>query len=114
VRSVPVARDELFDYDVMNFGDVDPRLLPRSVWTDVRKFVAEKGGAWCSSPGRDSCLGFYTDVHDAPALFPVEFDALASTGGRLPKDISNGFLVQPTPLGLQAGPMQLGDTLADT
>jgi hypothetical protein len=35
-------------------------------------------------------------------------------GGRLPDDIARGFLVRPTPPGLQAGPMQLGDAPAQT
>jgi hypothetical protein len=114
LRSFPVARDELFDYDVLILGDMDPRLLPRSVWTDLRKFVAEKGGGVVFIAGPRFLPWLYADVSDATALFPVEFDALASTGGgQLPKDISGGFVVQPTPLGLQAGPMQLGDTLAE-
>lgn len=115
VRSFPVARDELFEYDVLILGDVDPRLLPRSVWTDVRKFVAEKGGGVVFIAGPRFLPWLYADAPDATALFPVEFAAITSaSGGQLPKDVSNGFLVQPTPLGLQAGPMQLGDTLAET
>ena len=84
------------------------------MWTDVRKFVAEKGGGVVFIAGPRFLPWLYADAPDATALFPVEFDALASGGGQLPKDVSSGFLVQPTPLGLQAGPMQLGDTLADT
>src|SRR5262249_54642122 len=44
LRSFPLARDELNEYDVLVLGDVDPRLLARSLWQDVRKFVSEKGG----------------------------------------------------------------------
>ncbi len=44
LRSFPLSRDELFEYDVLLFGDVDPRLLPRSAWRNMRAFVAEKGG----------------------------------------------------------------------
>jgi hypothetical protein len=115
LRSFPVAQDELFDYDVLVLGDVDPRLLPRSVWTDLRTFVAKKGGGAVFIAGPRSLPWLYHDVPDAAALFPIEFDGLDSTcGGRLPEDVARGFAVQPTSLGLQAGPMQLGDTLAET
>jgi hypothetical protein len=115
LRSFPVARDELFDYDVLVLGDVDPRLLPRSVWSDVRTFVAEKGGGVVFIAGPRSLPWLYRDLPDAAALFPIELKGLdATSGGRLPDDVARGFVVAPTPLGLQAGPMQLGDTLAET
>jgi hypothetical protein len=114
LRSFPVAKDDLFGYDVLVLGDVDPRLLPRSVWADVRTFVAEKGGGIVFVAGPRFLPWLYRDVPDAAALFPIELDGLDATGGRLPEDIARGFVVEPTPLGLQAGPMQLGDTLAAT
>jgi hypothetical protein len=115
LRSFPVARDELFAYDVIVLGDVDPRLLPRSVWGDVRTFVAEKGGGIVFVAGTRFLPWLYRDTPDVAALLPIELESLDSSGGgRLPDDVLRGFVVQPTPLGLQAGPMQLGDTLAET
>jgi hypothetical protein len=115
LRSFPVARDELFEYDVLVLGDVDPRLLPRSVWAEVRTFVAEKGGGAVFIAGPRFLPWLYRDVPDAAALFPIELEGLDSASGRrLPDDVARGFVVQPTLLGLQAGPMQLGDSLAET
>jgi hypothetical protein len=115
LRSFPVARDDLLEYDVLVLGDVDPRLLPRSVWADVRTFVAEKGAGVVFIAGPRFLPWLYRDVPDAAALFPVEIDAMdASRGAALPADVSRGFVVEPTQLGLQAGSMQLGDTLAET
>jgi hypothetical protein len=44
LRTFPVGRDEIFRYDAIIVGDVDPRLVPRSVWQHLRAFVTEKGG----------------------------------------------------------------------
>jgi hypothetical protein len=115
LRSLPVSRDELFQYDVLIIGDVDPRLVPRSLWQHVRAFVAEKGGgvAFIAGPRFDPWL--YADVADVSALLPFQPESLATTpSNALLKEASQGLVVRPTPLGLQYPGMQLGDTPADT
>jgi hypothetical protein len=115
LRSFPVTRDELADFDVLVLGDIDPRLLARSAWADIRKFAAEKGGGVALVAGTRFLPWLYRDLPDAAALLPIEWDGVnTANSGRLPDDIARGFVVEPTPLGLQAGPMQLGDTPAET
>jgi hypothetical protein len=56
----------------------------------------------------------YGDIPEVAALLPIDFDALDVSGGALPEDVTRGFVVRPTPLGLRLAPMQLGDTPAET
>ena len=53
LRVFPVRREELFAYDVVIFGDVNPAFFSGSV---MAKFIAissqKRGAAWCSSPAR--------------------------------------------------------------
>ena len=44
LRSFPVRRDELFKYDVVIFGDVNPALIGPGVMRNLADFVTEKGG----------------------------------------------------------------------
>jgi hypothetical protein len=57
----------------------------------------------------------YGDNSDVAALLPIEIDSLAATHReQLPKAVTRGFVVRPTPLGLQSPAMQLGDTPAES
>ena len=75
-----VNRDELLAYDVVIIGDVDPRLLPQSVWQNVRAFVSEKGGGAVFIAGPKFLPQLYRDNSDVSALLPVKLDSVA--GGR--------------------------------
>lgn len=115
LRSVPVSRDELFECDVLVLGDVDPRLVPRSVWQNTRAFVAEKGGGVVFLAGPRYLPWLYTDIADVGALLPIDIGTIAaSSATQLPIEVSRGFVVDPTPLGLQSPAFQLGDTPAET
>jgi hypothetical protein len=115
LRSFPLSRDELFQYDVLLFGDVDPRLLPRSAWENVRAFVAEKGGGAAFLAGPRFFPWLYADNEEVAALLPIELLASAATPDEpLSNDITTGFTVRPTPIGLQSPALQLGDTPAAT
>jgi hypothetical protein len=115
LRSLPVGREELFDYDVIVIGDVDPRLVPRSVWPLLRSFVAEKGGGVAFIAGPRYLPWSYRGNADVGALLPIEFDSLPlAADNTLPAAVSRGFTVAPTPLGLRTSAMQLGDTPTQT
>jgi hypothetical protein len=110
LRSFPLGRDELFEYDVLLLGDVDPRLLPRSVWQNVRAFVAEKGGGAAFLAGPRFFPWLYADNPEIAALLPIEMQAAGSPADPLSNEITRGFIVAPTLIGLQNPALQLGDT----
>ena len=115
LSALPVGRDELFEYDVLVIGDVDPRLLPRSVWPVVRAFVAEKGGGVAFIAGPRYLPWNYRDNSDVGALLPIEMTSLPlAADNTLPAAVTRGFVVTPTPLGLRTAAMQLGDTPTET
>ena len=57
LRVFPVRRDELFAYDVIILGDVNPALLSAASLQNLADFVDQpgKGGAWSCWPGRSTC-----------------------------------------------------------
>jgi hypothetical protein len=113
LRSFPVNRDDLLAYDVVIIGDLDPRLLPQSVWQNVRAFVSDKGGGAVFIAGPKFLPGLYRDNADVGALSPVKFDSLPGFSDRA-ADMNRGFTVRPTPLGLQSPAFQLGDSPNET
>ncbi|HEY4309885.1 MAG TPA: VWA domain-containing protein [Pirellulales bacterium] len=111
LRSFPVRREELFKYDVIIFGDVNPTLLGAGVMRNLNEFVTEKGGGLVFISG----LRFTPDAYrDTPlaALLPLEFDG--ATAGQPISGSVAGFQVLPTDLGLASPTMQLGDTPEQT
>jgi hypothetical protein len=109
LRSFPVNRDDLLAYDVVILGDVDPRLLPQSVWQNMRAFVSEKGGGAIFIAGPKFLPRLYRENSDVNALLPAKLDSATATGDRS-GGTSRGFTVRPTPIGLQSPAFQLGDT----
>src|SRR6185295_3214337 len=72
LRSFPVNRDDLLAYDVVIIGDLDPRLLPQSVWQNVRAFVSDKGGGAVFIAGPKFLPQLYRDNADVSALLPIK------------------------------------------
>jgi len=107
LRSFPVRREELFEYDVLILGDINPTLLGASVTRNISDFVTEKGGGVVFIAGRRYTPTVFRDTPLA-ALLPLEFEGAAAgipIVGRNP-----GLQVTPTELGLASPAMQLGDT----
>jgi hypothetical protein len=113
LRTLPSSRDELFEYDVLFLGDIDPRLVPRSFWQHLSAFVAEKGGGVAFIAGPRFLPWMFADNSDVAALLPIEVSEAPATA-TLPDSVSRGFTVVPTNLGLQSPSFQLGNTAADT
>ena len=108
MRVFPVRREELFDYDVIIFGDVNPAFAQQdSVLQNLADFVEEKGGGMAFI-----CGPLYTPLayRNSPLepLFP--FDLSSAAAPPLGQPLGEGFTVQPTDLGLSSPQMQLGDT----
>jgi hypothetical protein len=78
-------------------------------------FVAEKGGGIAFLAGPRYLPWLYQDNPDVSALLPIDLgNHAAAPDNQLPSEVSRGFTVQPTPLGLQNPALQLGDTPAET
>ncbi len=108
LQAFPVSEQELFAYDVLLLGDVDPGLLPRSVWPLVEQFVTVHGsGLVCIAGPRFMPLA-YRGIPSLELLLPIQFDLLnplrSQIGG------AETFRVSPTTLGWRTPSLQLAET----
>ncbi|MGA2031545.1 MAG: VWA domain-containing protein [Thermoguttaceae bacterium] len=109
LRVFPIRRDELFSYDAIILGDVNPALLSTTVLQDLADFVDQpgKGGAMVFIAGPKYMPQAFANTPLA-RLLPFDVRTI-----RLPdptQSLAQGFVVQPTELGLAGPAMQLGDT----
>jgi hypothetical protein len=111
LKDFPVKRDELFKYDVLIFGDVNPSFLSRSMMDNVRAFVEERGGGVIFIAGTRYTPLAYRDTPLA-ALFPVDLNTV--TLPDVQQAIKQGFKPRPTPLGATSAALQLGDSPAES
>jgi hypothetical protein len=89
----PARKDDLFKYDLVIYGDVDPRVIGLNSLENLNKLVAEFGGALVVVAGKRFMPHAYKrSVMEN--LLPVEFDA--SLVGALPDALSE----KPIPLQL--------------
>ncbi len=109
-RLFPVSRDELFAYDVLIFGDVNPSLLSPSIMQNIYEFATVRGGGVVFIAGPRYTPLAFRDTPLAP-LFPMELDTV-----RIPDAdtvVTESFRPRLTPLGLASPTMQLADTPGD-
>jgi hypothetical protein len=109
----PVQREELFSYDVIILGDVNPARLSGAAMQNLVDFVdrPSKGGALVLIAGEKYMPAAYRDTPLAQ-LMPIKLGTIRyPEAGRA---ITHGFVVRPTELGLASPGMQLGDTPAET
>lgn len=107
---MPLRLRELAEYDAIVLIDLDPTLLPRSLWGELGKFVGERGGGLALVAGPRSLPTAYRSRPEFAALMPTEIGP-SSFGGFSER---MGYAVLPTPLGTQSSAMELGDTPTDT
>lgn len=106
-RVFPVSRDELFRYDVIVMGDVDPSYLSRPVMESLAAFVQERGGGLVFIAGaRHMPLAYRNSP--LTTLFPVDLDEAKLPDANELLDARYEFTPQPTALGLSTGYLQLG------
>ncbi len=108
----PVRRDGpdgLFSYDVVIFGDVNPSLLSPTALQNLADFVdrPEKGGAVVFVAGPNFMPQAYRDT---PLARLMPFDPAKARNPEPNKPLTDGFVAQPTEMGLASPPMQLGDS----
>jgi hypothetical protein len=111
LKVFPVSRDDLFAYEVLLFGDVDPGQLSPSALANVADFVKTRGGGVVFISGPEFNPAAYRGTPLA-ALLP--FDLKHVTVPPADEGLTEPTPVRPTPLGLTTPHMQLGDTPAET
>ncbi len=103
----PVSRDELFKYDVLIFGDVNPVFLSPSVMSNIYEFVTTRGGGLIFISGPKYTPLFFRDTALAP-LFPLDLDTLLVPDADAV--VKDSFRPRLTALGLSSPQMQIADT----
>lgn len=103
LRVFPVRRDELLEYDVVIFGDVDTTLLTRSVQENLRDFVVQRGGGILFAAGPRYTPSSFVEGPLSDVL-PVS----AATTRPLPPPYTNAIRPQLTRLGMRTPYLQLG------
>ena len=112
LRVFPERREELFEYDVVLFGDVRPGVSQRLSDGEPLRVRRAKRAAWCSSPAPAYMPLGIPRVRRWPDLMPIDFHA---GGGPDPGQVVNEpYQVEPTDLGMAGPTMQLGDSPADS
>lgn len=113
LRAFPLRREDLFAYDVVIFGDVDPSLLSAATLQNLADFVDQpgKGGALVLIAGPSYMPAAYRDT---PLARLLPFVADSANYPDPAHAITEGFVVQPTDIGLASPAMQLGDTPEET
>jgi len=112
LRAFPADAAELFQYDVVLWGDVDPGALPRSVSPLLEQFVAEHGGGLACLAGPQFMPSAYRGNRSMELLLPVELGARNPL--RWEATGAESYLIQPTQLGWQTPSLQLGRSYAES
>jgi hypothetical protein len=105
-RTFPVSREELFQYDVLIFGDVNPSLLSPASMNNIYEFVTVRGGGLIFIAGPRYTPLAYRDTPIAH-LLPMNLDTV--TVPDVNATISDSFRPRLTPLGQASPMMQLAD-----
>ena len=107
LRVFPLRHEELNEYDVILFGDVNPDDLSHNAMENIAAFVEKKGGGVAFMSGPRFTPFALADTPLA-TLLPIELSTpLGPPAGRI---YENGFAVEPTELGWALPQMQLGET----
>ncbi len=106
LEQFPENKKDLFAYDVVVFGDVDPKSLSVTQQENLNEFVSRFGGAFVMIAGRQhSPLGYAeTPVGD---LLPVEFPQVTTAGSEEAGD--KAIYVELTSLGKTDPMLDLSD-----
>jgi len=113
LRVLPVQRDDLFTYDVIIFGDVNPVFLGQRVMQHLVDFVSEsgKGGGMIFIAGPRYTPTAY---HGSPLATILPVYPVSGAGPTSTVVAEDAYQPRPTDLGLGSPHMQLGDSDEET
>ena len=106
----PVNRDELFAYDVLIFGDVNPSFLSRTTLENISDFVTQRGGGviFLSGPRHTPLAYRGTPLEE---LFPVLLGTATVPGAEAL--LMDSFQPQVTQMGWASPQLLLADNPAE-
>jgi len=104
-------KDLVGQYDVIIWGDVDPKKLPDTALPDLQKFVSIHGGSLLVIPGRMYTPNAYAKTALA-SLLPVEFQVSRGEDLR-PAVFNQPIKLELTPLGRTHNMLNLSDKPED-
>ena len=107
IRVFPVRREELFAYDVLVFGDVDPAQLTSSMMEQIAEFVTVRGGGVIFIAGNRFNPTAYAGTA-LEHLFPVDLADVSHPPAT--EILDQPYAVATTPLGRASPHLQLGDS----
>ncbi|MGI9240135.1 MAG: hypothetical protein ACR2RV_05010, partial [Verrucomicrobiales bacterium] len=102
IAAFPQRREDLFAYDLILLGDVDPKSLSASQMEDLANFVSEAGGSLAVLAGKRFMPDAYR-FSPLASLLPVEARAAAAGSATRPIQLT------PTAEGAKDPMLQLGD-----
>jgi len=102
----PASREELFFYDFIVLGDVDPRRFERGEIEDLKAFVSEKGGTLVLIAGAQYLPYAYRDT-PLEELLPVILDPRDPDPVKLRHRFADGLRFLPTPAGARTSLLAL-------
>ncbi len=114
VRSFPLSEEEMEAYDVVLLGDVDPGMLPRTVWPMLLRFVSEHGGGLALIAGPRFMPRAFEGYRSLDILMPIVLNDTGFQGInplRVGERSTEVFPIQPTSLGRRDPSMQLASTV---
>ena len=105
----PTAKEELFKYDLVILGDVDPRALTSVQWETLSEFVSRFGGAIVTIAGKRYMPSAYRRS-PLEKMLPVELD---STDIGVQPIANKPIKLELTPLGRTTPMLRLTEGQAD-
>ena len=109
-RIFPVSREELFAYDVLILGDMNPAFLSPSVMSNIQEFVTVRGGGVVFIAG-PKYMPLAFEGTPLESLLPMEIDSVQVPDPQTP--IVDSFRPRLTLLGQSSPTMQLADAPAE-
>ncbi|PHS11633.1 MAG: hypothetical protein COA78_09350 [Blastopirellula sp.] len=105
IATFPNTAEELFQYDVLIFGDANPAFLNRLHLDNINQFVSEKGGGAIFIAGTQYMPWNYKGTALEP-LLPFDIDSVRTAD--VGQDYSTPFSLTLTELGMGSPPLQVG------
>jgi hypothetical protein len=93
LERVPATKEELYKFDIIILGDVDPRALTLEQMKNLNEYVSRFGGAFLMVAGKRFSPGAYRRT-PIEQLLPVEFDAAPA------ESVSAGEVIAEKPIRL--------------